>query len=604
MASGWAVVRILQPSATTDQPVVRVVPPWRIHLADRTCTLLDEDALQHQPDHHFAFRSPAELVFFLVGPRALTTTATPATTTIPTTTATPATTATTTTIAQPSCPGAPTVYNVYARWGNEATLCIIGNNKICQPMAPAQTFLRDDDDIQEGGEAQQQRWAGAFVDTSLKNSPPPFGHGHSRGCLEVHSKLSYGAQLRVRLEHFSADRIPYSQYWRKICRGGYGAEVANNGVAALQLKSRAAFAWIFASKAAVVDSNWLQLLPTGVHVKWMGFETNNPLHDDHVGKGAHFHIALRCDEHHALAAAFNNYTPHLYIHDDGRLKSGAHAPGRTVFNLGTFGFNITSDGRLDMGAIVRLRSARSDKFLHVRKSACAEGDDACQWADGDSVGSLWILHRVPNTLQQYFTLCNVRNGLYLAVPPTPNDRSPLVQLAHSWGAVPPAHVCWELSATDTVAVQLGSAVSPTRYMHVRKTCTGDRDPVVQWSFPQHKGNKWHVERAVVGSAWLPLAAPPAAAIPDSYSVQFCEYRRQIADGGPEVEQAVSLVTKNGVNYRTVMVQWSPASGHDREHLQTAVDVEERACDGDGVLCRSESVVFHSLTGRVLSHVHK
>jgi hypothetical protein len=414
-------------------------------------------------------------------------------------------------------------------------------------------------------DGEPTQWASTFVGPRFPGKPLPFGSGQNKAPLVIWTTLQ-NDRVVVRLEHFSPDRIPFSPFWPAFSNGGYAAA----DPAHLKIQSRAAFAWMFASRAVIFASDWLSLLPEGVSVKFMGFETNNPLHDDHRGHGAHWHFTLRAsgDSPHKF---LNKVTPHIYLLPDGSLDtSGEKSP--TVFQLQFFGLKLTPHG-LNISRIIQLRSLRSNLFLHVRNSLYQEGKEVSQWNNRNSIGSMWLVHQVTDN---FFALCNLYSGHYLTVPTSPNPTEVLVQKSHSEDRVPSNNYLWKFTE-QSGALILESAESG-RFLHVRKSLQRDKHPVVQWNKKGDEGNLWTCSQLQFNGAWENISEAPVSF--------FIENPRFNVDG--------DTVQCNMGSSQPLLHTTLTFSEVDKRVHKLRVDVQKEG------ICDSEEISYDRLTGKHLN----
>jgi hypothetical protein len=123
-----------------------------------------------------------------------------------------------------------------------------------------------------------------------------------KAAIEVCTNLRWpDGAITMRLEHHCQHRVAWPGWWLKASTAkrtgarGYGGGSAANHPHTLGAQATAAKGWMFACAEALDDSGWARALhASGIgFVKFMGFETNNPLHDDHEGRGAHWHPTVR-----------------------------------------------------------------------------------------------------------------------------------------------------------------------------------------------------------------------------------------------------------------------------------------------------------------------
>jgi len=240
--------------------------------------------------------------------------------------------------------------------------------------------------------------------------------------IECHTQLDSKREQGItqRIEHHLPTRVPSTQFWSRLSRGGYGAR--NDRL--LRTQSQAAICWQFAARRVIEDAGWGRTLFEQSHsfVYLMGFETNNPFHDDFrygdKAFGPHWHLALR--------GGVTDVTPHIYISDsDGsslRLMGDESAGSSgNYWSFGsTFGIRVTNDGRLELGPLTRLQHVPSRKYLHVLLSTIHERTpNAVLFGPPNDFGSVWMVSYDDGSksLQEEIlvTLRNVRSGQYLHV---------------------------------------------------------------------------------------------------------------------------------------------------------------------------------------------
>jgi hypothetical protein len=298
-----------------------------------------------------------------------------------------------------SPPGEMCDVNVRVRWGPISSgLALVAAFEANKPYYAALS-----DEVDDG-------WCDAhlpLVRTFGSGLPPPPAAGCKfKAAIEVCTTIRWLTNgnrsnawcMEARLEHHLPRRVSWAGWWLKpstlLATAGRG--YSGHDPYSLSIQSTAAKTWMFACSEVLLDSNWAcAMYEAGVaRVKLMGFETNNPLHDDHEGKGAHWHPAVR---HLPLLSAsgerikmcrYSNGvdpTPHLYLDDVGRIdvsgsrdsrqlpaitQSGTSAAGG-IWRLEAFGTFLQPSGALCILPIVSLQSERTIEhenggFLHVR----------------------------------------------------------------------------------------------------------------------------------------------------------------------------------------------------------------------------------------------
>ncbi|ELR13896.1 uncharacterized protein ACA1_364220 [Acanthamoeba castellanii str. Neff] len=470
-ASCWTAVRIVRPTG----------PPRPL------LTELIDDALwslvgqPHAPHLRHAFVSATDAVVFVVGP-----------------------------------PNPLMAHNLRVKWGDAppASLRVVSGAVRGAAGRIATTPTPESGDGDSGG------WGSVALDMEVVGSPPDPGYKGIWAPIEVHTDIVYDQQLGLnqRIEHHAPGRVPPARFWAAAARGGYGAAASAE---LLCVQSQAAIAYQFAVRAVLLDSGWgAALAQRGVHVKLMGFETNNPLHDDHSGRGAHFHVAIRgTPTEPKLLHLGRDLTPHLYLTSAGRLD-----PALTVhrgWSLGVFGMFVRDDGALEFGPLVGVRhGSSSDMHLHVRQSKQADRDPVVAWNKRTDEGSAWV---------QFF-----------------NGGVTVWCSARSW-----------------------------RFLHVRAAKTGAGDQVVQWKNATDPGSWWTVGadgglKSVRSGHHLTL--PPGSG-PRSPAVQSPQCDRWVVEqlrGGPAYRVDVS--------YAVEMVQATPDGATVRIHRNGAPWAEVATTD--------------------------
>ena len=358
---GWATCRLVhsQQLERNNWPVVYLNHPWKsiIGWVDQQPVYTDKIDFNKISDFEspilkYSFRSTYETVFCIVGPK-----------------------------------NESEVKNIRISWNSAVTINSISlvyevenngvtrvKNEILQvPLQPQEILLK-----------LAMIYKGLPPKIPTPNGPWKVTEVRTR----INKKTEHGFTLRI--EHHLSTRVPPAQFWNT--RGGYGAR--NDSI--LQTQSQAAICWQFATRRVLEDSGWARNLfdnYDGSFIHLMGFETNNPLHDDFYFRpfafGPHWHIALRRDG--PLPHPLPHVTPHIYIsEEDGRSLRFIPDVG-TSWNLGTFGIRIIDDGKLELGPLTRLKHLPSSKYLHVLHSQQEDRSPAVLFGSPNSKGSVWML---------------------------------------------------------------------------------------------------------------------------------------------------------------------------------------------------------------------
>lgn len=405
----WAIARLIRPldaKFTRSDLVIQALRPWRIFLGWRegdnpelTDTLDNAVLKKAEVPHSYAVQSRTEVIFTLVGPPISRSTADP---------------------------------NVRVSWGGiDASLLrvVVGlGRKENVIVAVDRTRFAAD-------------WGQVCVPLKNRGLPPKPGYHGPWSGIEVHTnRYCEISNIRMRIEHHDPNRVPSSAYWKSQSKGGYARADPN----ALASQAQAAVAWQLAVREVMTDSRYGAISQHFGHVvTTMGFETNNPLHDDHSGRGAHWHLGVTPKKKYK--------TPHLYLKENGRidLKKTMEADNcEGAYDLGAFGFRICppdgkNDGDLILGRIVTVQ-AKSRMYLHVRESKQGLRDPVALWDKMDNEGSRWLM-------------------------------------------------CWNENGSQGGSAKLAfCSVRSNQFLHIRKSKSGERDGVAQWN-KDDPGNWWRFD---------------------------------------------------------------------------------------------------------------
>ena len=198
--------------------------------------------------------------------------------------------------------------------------------------------------------------------------------------------------MEARLEHHLARRVAWAGWWQKPSTKGrtLARGYAGEDPCVLAAQTTAAKGWMFATAEVMLDSQWAQgqLASRLARVKLMGFETNNPLHDDHEGLGGHWHPTVRhiptCNpntngigngqghgEKYPCFAPCADPTPHLYLDEEGKcdVTGGRHPQQRPatlsargeVARLEACGGFLEENGAYSFLPMVTLQTQRSQQ---------------------------------------------------------------------------------------------------------------------------------------------------------------------------------------------------------------------------------------------------
>jgi hypothetical protein len=331
----WNIVRVCRVNSDRKQSYPRVIAtsPWkiflgwpqsqeRVDLGELLVEELDFRTLNRANFHYFSFLSREECVVCLVGP--------------------------------PDKPKGQ-ITNFSVNWDAAEVNIIVAQRR--HQSFRAKTIRCDN------GETK----AAIHCNNSFSSTPgkycPKLGAAGPWQALEVHTMLRETG-ITTRIEHHHHGRVPLKQFWtspKTLGTGGYATEPPE----VLAQKSQAAICWMFALREALRDLGFGTAINSqlGGHVSLMGFETNNPLHDDHCGVGAHFHVGIRKVAH----AGLIEETPHIYLNPNG---SCIPYPKNRLWNLAnTMGLYIADDCSLHLARIVTIQSLRTPTlFVNAQNS--------------------------------------------------------------------------------------------------------------------------------------------------------------------------------------------------------------------------------------------
>ena len=267
----WNVLRIHRTTSNNKNPfpVVQTLRPWRILLEEsggrqELCDVLEEYHFNGNKPPRFAIPSERECIVFIIGPKNISGKA----------------------------------VNLRVMWDNPQDLLLITSDQSGRSY------------ILESNVSDTPGWIQAKVPcTHTKKSFEAYsGPWHT---IEVHTVINE-LGLKTRIEHHASYRVPDGKFWLKKksnASGGYGN--MNRNILAKQ--SQAAIGWMFALREIVRHTRLDEYLAQHkAYIKLMGFETNNPLHDDYAGEGAHFHFAVRKTK--------IEVTPHIYMDHNGGCR--------------------------------------------------------------------------------------------------------------------------------------------------------------------------------------------------------------------------------------------------------------------------------------------
>jgi hypothetical protein len=171
---------------------------------------------------------------------------------------------------------------------------------------------------------------------------------------------------------------------------------------------------MFTGREIFEDSGWAvafqnQSPDKSNYLAVLGFETNNPIHDDHDGRGPHFHLSLRSK------IKARTKSPAFYLNpEDGSISVELNTKSVELTASDLFRV-FRLENELGIGPIVRLKNARTGMYLYVRESeqGYSKGIFQTNLDDGEfSDNASWILlSSSPDTLM----LCNVRAGCFVNV---------------------------------------------------------------------------------------------------------------------------------------------------------------------------------------------
>eukprot|EP01117_Protostelium_nocturnum_P018681 TRINITY_DN7861_c0_g1_i1.p1 TRINITY_DN7861_c0_g1~~TRINITY_DN7861_c0_g1_i1.p1 ORF type:complete len:520 (-),score=38.04 TRINITY_DN7861_c0_g1_i1:44-1603(-) len=246
----------------------------------------------------------------------------------------------------------------------------------------------------------------AEINVPLVETVMPFAPNYAGPwkAIEVHTTINR-SDVRVihRIEHHDFNRVPYPDYWAR--NGGYGRVDPST----LNKQSQAAICYQYATYVILKYSRWDQVLCAqypGAKFKLMGFETNNPYHDDFSGTGAHWHLAVRGTTDKLIYS-----TPHIYMDGEGRCLALEH---HKLFHLGPFVARVGENGCLELNPLTKIRNVTSGKYLHVLLGKQNQRDAVHMFnnEEADNPGNLWMLeHDTSNST----LLRSFRSGRYLHV---------------------------------------------------------------------------------------------------------------------------------------------------------------------------------------------
>jgi hypothetical protein len=278
--------------------------------------------------------------------------------------------------------------NIAVRWGSDPSgLVVIGSvgaNKLLRlPLQP----------LDDGWMAVRV----PLIPETKAAIPDPIKLGASpagKYAIEVHTLLrDFNASgqhivIETRLEHFSAGRIAFAGWWMKektrVKTGAVGYAGCDRQVLAKQ--ACAAKCWMMTAREVLLHSKWAHaLVSAGIcSVHLMGFEVNNPFHDDFEGIGPHWHLALRRISKENVWSCLHP-VPHLYFNSYGlhdvtghfglkqpQLAAAEAEPQHTRVEGGVdilegFATFLRADGGMDILPLVVLESEEAvGQYLHVR----------------------------------------------------------------------------------------------------------------------------------------------------------------------------------------------------------------------------------------------
>ena len=402
----------------------------------------------------------------------------------------------------------------------------------------------------------------------LKQPPPP-GAGYcvaGKAAIEVCTHLLWKAAedgdvfLKARFEHHLPSRVAKAGWWLKKKQAwlkfekkgkkpwikGYAAEDPTS----VEVQATAAKGWMLATAELMVDSGWALAMTTAklARVKLMGFETNNPLHEDHEGKGAHWHPTVR---HIAKPrfASVRNPTPHLYfVHPDGaspgsgrmEVSGGRYSKQRPAVLSPTHGSNpkvestedvegiarleafavfLETAGSLTMAPLIALQSARAanaglaESCLHVRKGwdALPKGEQFQLHGD-DNSKSNWGIHFLPLVGANVVALRSAFCGGYFHARSTAKTlqqeadgdngtKKWAVFMLHRDKESPGSQWIIKRDPADPSMCSLESVAFPGTFLHVRKSlekvvAEGRKEQVLVLSTDAtSEGSRWQMQAA-------------------------------------------------------------------------------------------------------------
>jgi hypothetical protein len=316
------------------------------------------------------------------------------------------------------------------------------------------------------------------------------------------------------------------------------------------------------------DSGWAEAFqrqgPDGTnHVAVLGFETNNPIHDDHDGRGPHFHVGLKSQQ------KDKESNPAFYINTEDRSVSQSvySTQGVELTSSGLFGV-LRLRGELAIGPLIRLKNRRTGMYLYVRESEQGPNQGLFQSSDGDS-NVVWLLAAVKDAKETY-VLCNVRSNCFahvaaMRVVDPLSQSSDFVASASQWLLAPTAEGFWTLT---NVASKLScTAFSDNRHYQIAQFAEPDA------------GSEWLLECRNGDNGWTPVTT--RSALPPTYKLslsQLAKFNAQLS------------IYKNGVAWSNI--SFTRSVFDDRIGL---VDAEVRRLDSTAVF--HYSVKFERLTGK-------
>lgn len=258
------------------------------------------------------------------------------------------------------------------------------------------------------------------------------------------------------------------------------------------------------------DSGWaeaFQKQDPGNYLGVLGFETNNTIHDDHDGRGPHFHVGLRSPKNKAKERNPAFYMDPTY---GGVSQVVYSTSGVELTPSGLFGV-VRVEGQLVVGTLVRLRNQRTGMYLYVRESEQGQGQGLFQTLDGNMDDNVtWLLAAVKDAANNVFTLLNVRSNCYACME-SDHIVDPLTQSSTCTGS----RSFWTLKATEDHPGYYSLAnVETGKFMHA--FFAQQALPIAQFD-QLDDGSAWQLERRS-GTAWVPIVAGDQ--LPCSYTFSF------------------------------------------------------------------------------------